>query len=772
MSPARLLRLAAACLAALPLWAGAAEWLVAEVSLNGEPRGTALLLEDGDRLWVELDEARAWRLAVPEASVVEKDGRRFVALADLRLNVRSFDRRSLRLELDAPAGAFLPSAQTLGGREYRLTPATWGGYASYDLVATRAGGRSTVDGAFQLAGFSPQGALDAQFIKRELWASDAARSPWVRQSTTYRRDWAESLSSLEVGDTFTRATAATRPVRIGGVWAGTNFGLRPGFISQPLPSFAGEAALPSTVQVFVNNQLRSVTDVPAGPFRLDSVPVVNGAGDARMVVRDALGRETVVNSSFYATSALLAPGLNQYGVALGRLRTDAADGRADYGHLYGSASLRQGLAAGLTLEFAGEFEASRAVMFGTAASFALPVGEGELSGGWSAPGGAGPVRGRMAAGYSFQTPMGGVQLRYQRAASGLVSPGETDPGQGVRRAFTASGSWRLAEALSAGAALIDTQTQDGRRLRTQNLSLSRALPRGVQLALALNRVSDGDTRRQGVALLVSLPLGRDVYASAAVEGGSDRRQTATVQQTPPLGEGYGWRVAAGHDAQGARAEAGLLAQLPAATLQAEVARVPGQDTALRAQAAGSLALVGGQWTATRQVFDAFALVDIPGVHEVPVLLNNQPIGQTNAEGRLLVPRLMAYVPSEIKLDVTGLPPDAEIEPGRERVVVVPGARSAVRAELGVRRVAAAVVSVVDAGGKPLPAGATVQVAGEGLVTSVAGKGEFYVSGAPGPRRATLVSRGVACTVDFNLPLAPAGQAYSQLGPYPCVASPR
>ena len=166
-------------------------------------------------------------------------------------------------------------------------------------MATRAERASAVDGAFTLAAFFPYGSVSSQFVERNLWSDSRAARETGRIGTTLRRDWAESMTTLEVGDTVSRPGAFGRALRYGGISMGTNFSLRPGFIQQPLPNLSAQASLPSTVEVFVQNQLRTVTQVPAGPFTLDSVPVISGAGDARVVVRDALGRESVVTSSFY-----------------------------------------------------------------------------------------------------------------------------------------------------------------------------------------------------------------------------------------------------------------------------------------------------------------------------------------------------------------------------------------------------------------------------------------------------------------------------------------
>ena len=84
------------------------------------------------------------------------------------------------------------------------------------------------------------------------------------------------------------------------------------------------------------------------------------------------------------------------------------------------------------------------------------------------------------------------------------------------------------------------------------------------------------------------------------------------------------------------------------------------------------------------------------------------------------------------MDVDALPPDVEIE--RERSIVVPPFRSGVVQPLGVRRVASAMVRVVDAAGAALPAGAAVSVDDPAATaSSVAQDGAFFLSGAAGAR---------------------------------------
>ena len=123
-----------------------------------------------------------------------------------------------------------------------------------------------------------------------------------------------------VGDAISGGLAWTRPVRLGGVQVQKNFAARPDLITLPLPALAGSAAVPSSVDVWINAQkLRSVDGVE-GRFQVTDVPVVTGGAEAVVVVRDATGREVSTRSAFYVTPNMLRAGLYDFSLEAGAPR--------------------------------------------------------------------------------------------------------------------------------------------------------------------------------------------------------------------------------------------------------------------------------------------------------------------------------------------------------------------------------------------------------------------------------------------------------------------
>ena len=62
----------------------------------------------------------------------------------------------------------------------------------------------------------------------------------------------------------------------------------------------------------------------------------------------------------------------------------------------------------------------------------------------------------------------------------------------------------------------------------------------------------------------------------------------------------------------------------------------------------------------RRVYDAFALVSTDGIGEVPVMLENRRVGQTDARGFLLVTALNAWQDNDLSIDPLVLPADVHV----------------------------------------------------------------------------------------------------------------
>ena len=173
-------------------------------------------------------------------------------------------------------------------------------------------------GLLELGGFHGSGNLVSSFRLQDLTASPSV----TRLDTTLSRDLPDSRSTVRLGDSIASGGALAPPVRFAGLQYATNFGTDPTFVTFPLPTIGGLARQDSVVDVFIDNVQREARSVPTGPFTLDSLPVVTGAGEVQLRVTDLLGREQLVTQSYYVSSRLLKQGLHDFGYQLGAERRD------------------------------------------------------------------------------------------------------------------------------------------------------------------------------------------------------------------------------------------------------------------------------------------------------------------------------------------------------------------------------------------------------------------------------------------------------------------
>lgn len=128
--------------------------------------------------------------------------------------------------------------------------------------------------------------------------ADNLDSRYLRYDTYWLYNDERNMHSYQLGDYVNGALNWTTPVRMGGFRFARNFGVRPDLVTYPLLRFDGQAAVPSTVDLFINGYKASSADLQPGPFAISNVPYINGAGEATVVTTDAQGRQVVTSLPF------------------------------------------------------------------------------------------------------------------------------------------------------------------------------------------------------------------------------------------------------------------------------------------------------------------------------------------------------------------------------------------------------------------------------------------------------------------------------------------
>ncbi|MCV5663824.1 fimbria/pilus outer membrane usher protein, partial [Escherichia coli] len=82
----------------------------------------------------------------------------------------------------------------------------------------------------------------------------------------------------------------------------------------------GEVTAPTTLDLFINGFKTDSMNVGPGPFIINDIPMLSGAGEATVIATDAQGKQTVMTSPFFLSSDLLKTGFTSYSASIGAIR--------------------------------------------------------------------------------------------------------------------------------------------------------------------------------------------------------------------------------------------------------------------------------------------------------------------------------------------------------------------------------------------------------------------------------------------------------------------
>jgi outer membrane usher protein len=598
--------------------------------------------------------------------------------------------------------------------------------------------------------YSPVGTLSNTGIVGTTAYSD---KKWLRLDSNYSASSPHLMLTGTLGDLISGGLPWTRPIRMAGVQLRRNFALRPDLITMPLPQVQGSAAVPSTVDVFVNNVKAYSQDVPAGPFVISNIPVVSGTGIARVVVNEVSGRQSESSLPFYADSDLLAPGLLDFSAEAGVARRGyGIESFAYDGDIVGSASLRYGLTDWLTLEAHGE--GGSGLINGGLGAVASLASRATVS-----VAGSYSTYDNEAGGQIFgaiDTKIADVNLSANSLRSfdhysdlGFVTA-DTLPetlDQRITALDRISAGIGLADDWgSVGVSALHLEDAGGKDSYILSASYGRSLFDRVNLQLSAF-AELGDNNAKGVFANISMPLGD--WGTSSIGGSMDSNGwSAHADAAKPLGTtpgSYGWRVQATEGAV-SNAQASVAYLHDYAYAEAHVAQY-GDSIQTAINVDGAIAVADGGVFASRRIDDAFAIVDA-GVPDVDVYYENRLHGRTGKSGKLLVPGLRAYQKNKIAIEADDLPVNANVlQTSKE---IAPARRNGVVVKFDVEKAgAAAIVVFTDASGAFIAPGTEGRMEGSNVSFVVGYDGQAYIDKLGTENQAVLLLQQGECTAHFS-----------------------
>lgn len=529
--------------------------------------------------------------------------------------------------------------------------------------------------------------------------------------------------TITVGDHISVGSNSQRPLRFGGIQIASDFALRPGIVSYPLPAFDGQVAVPTGIDLVINDKRFSAGELEAGEFAVRNVPVSPGRGEVSVVLKDELGREVVQTTRLYVSRDLLRKGLWEGGVNIGAIRRNFGKRNADYRDLSMTFLARRGLSDTLSLGASGEVGAGIANLgaHGEVALGGVALVTGEL-------------RGSTGTGSSGAL----VRLGVESFGSGLSGRIEgIFPTQGYRDLAAASGDALPVSQINA-MVNFDLRQYDTRFLVSASRITRRNDPRyptsnGSTTILRANarksladRLDVGfdlawrksDNSRISAMVGIMYRFGERTQAMGNIaRNGSRTSMQASVQRPDILPGDFGYGIEATRAISERLSGRGSY-RTPNTRAEAQAEYVSGRFAA-RTGLRGTLIATGGTVFARNQTGGAYAFVQTGNVGGVTVMRENRLAGVSDDKGRVLVEQVTPLVPTQFDIDPDELPADVVTGSTYRRVAVARG--SVGRVEMDISAFRSLPVRVIDANGQPLPLG--MMLASE--------KGESYMVGYDG-----------------------------------------
>jgi len=599
-----------------------------------------------------------------------------------------------------------------------------------------------------------------------------------------------------LGDTIGRSTTLGSTPVVGGFSLSTQQDLDPYYSIYPMPQVRGAVRTPSIADVYVDGRLVSTVRLPPGRFTLSDLPIEAGLGNARVIIRDALGREQSINLGFYLSTQLLKRGEQDYSYVVGLERT-TTDTSVDYGRAMGTAIHNIGLSDWLTVGFQGEgakdlvvggvgFHAKlwRLGTFGAEGLASQHIDEQGYA--------ATSVYRFMSNWFSTEvrgTWIGpGFQNLYLEPADReqINADGSATVSLGWFGSLTIGGTLGGPQALMARLSQVNpdfigriptpvkTKFQDALATRHDKLlriGYTLSITSRVQLSANATRSERAGfpTTWEGFASL-TVPLGWRAIASAvtSVDTAGEALTSVHLQRSLPLGPGFGFRVDA--DAQDPYRTQGTFEVQSRRGIIGVRTDGSKDDKALTTfNLAGSIVGIGGEVLLSRPIDDGFALVRVPNARGVRVLANNQLSGRTGRRGSLFVPDLRSYLSSPIGIIQDDVPVEVRLGDISQDVAVPYRGGAVVTFEAKLIR--AVTGRLIVAGTEAAYGTLTIEAGGVIFNSPLNATGEFYFEDLPsGDHAGTATWGDHSCRAQVRMPKGV--EPMVDIGAVTCVEGPQ
>lgn len=735
------------------------------------------------KLYIRARDLKALRLKIDEQTPENQ----WVCINDLQGIQFQYQENEQALKLKVPSSMLTGYAVDLNGQQItspdllKMKPLN-AAILNYSLYNSIINDENTFSGSVEGIFNSAIGNFSSGALYNGSNDNSDRHEKWVRLETKWQYVDPEKIRLYTLGDFISNSPDWGSSVRLVGFQWSSAYTQRADIVTSALPQFSGSAALPSTLDLYVNQQKIYSGQVPSGPFDIKQLPFISG-NEVTLVTTDATGQQSITKKPYYFSSKILAKDINEFSVDVGVPRYNYGLKSNQYDDAtFASGAIRYGYSNSLTLS--GGVEASTDGLSNLGTGFAknilgiavinadIAASQYKDENGYSALLG---LEGRISKNISFNSSYRKVfdnyfdlarvsQVRYLKDNQiNAESQNYLSYSALADEIFRAGINYNFYAGYGAYLGYNQIKYSDNSyKLLSANLSGSINKNWGFYTSAYKDYENNKD---YGIYFALRYTPSSKFNAITSVSSDSGRlsyRQEIFGFSEPQIGSfGWGGYVERDQDAKENNASLYASYRARAAYLTGRYNR-SGDNDQVALSATGSLVAAAGRIFAANEIGEGYAVVTNAGPQS-QILNGGINLGFTDKAGRFLIPSLMPYQENHIYLDPSYLPLNWSVKATDQKTVV--GYRQGTLVDFGAHQVISGLVRLVDQNNKPLLPGYSVRINGQqqGVVGY---DGEVFIQNLLKQNKleVDLLDHG-SCQVDFSYN----SNQYStqKLGPYIC-----
>lgn len=735
------------------------------------------------KLYIRARDLKALRLKIDE----QTSENQWVCINDLQGIQFQYQENEQALKLKVPSSMLTGYAVDLNGQQItspdllRMKPLN-AAILNYSLYNSIIHDENTFSGSVEGIFNSALGNFSSGALYNGSNDNNDRHEKWVRLETKWQYVDPEKIRLYTLGDFISNSPDWGSSVRLAGFQWSSAYTQRGDIVTSALPQFSGSAALPSTLDLYVNQQKIYSGLVPSGPFDIKQLPFISG-NEVTLVTTDATGQQSITKKPYYFSSKILAKDINEFSVDVGVPRYNYGLKSNQYDDVtFASGAIRYGYSNSLTLS--GGVEASTDSLSNLGTGFAknilgiavinadIAASQYKDENGYSTLLG---LEGRISKNISFNSSYRKVfdnyfdlarvsQVRYLKDNQiNAESQNYLSYSALADEIFRAGINYNFYAGYGAYLGYNQIKySNNSYKLLSANLSGSINKNWGFYTSAYKDYENNKD---YGIYFALRYTPSSKLNAITSVSSDSGRlsyRQEIFGLSEPQIGSfGWGGYVERDQDAKENNASLYASYRARAAYLTGRYNR-SGDNDQVALSATGSLVAAAGRIFAANEIGEGYAVVTNAGPQS-QILNGGVNLGFTDKSGRFLIPSLMPYQENHIYLDPSYLPLNWSVKATDQKTVV--GYRQGTLVDFGAHQVISGLVRLVNQNNKPLLPGYSIRINGEqqGVVGY---DGEVFIQNLLKQNKleVDLLDHG-SCQVDFSYN----SNQYStqKLGPYIC-----